>query len=54
MDSASTSASTSLIDSGVETPIKRRKLEEKNTTTAIIDTMIDEIGLFDTLVFRTL
>lgn len=39
-----TSASTS--DSGVQTPIKRRKLEEKNTKREIIDKMLEEVGKF--------
>lgn len=50
MDSSS---NTNATDSGVETPIKRRRLEEKNTAQAIIDTMSDEIGNFGALIIKT-
>lgn len=38
------SGGTSGIESGAETPSKRRKLEEKNTKKAIIEVMTDEIN----------
>lgn len=47
------SSNTMTTDSGVETLIKRRRLEEKNTAQAIIDTMIDEIANFGGLIIRT-
>lgn len=50
MDSSSNTMAT---DSGVETPVKRRKLEEKNTAQAIIDKMFEEIGDFVVLVSKT-
>lgn len=51
MDSSSNTMAT---DSGVETPIKRRRLEEKNTAQAIIDTMADEIANFGRPIFKTI
>lgn len=46
------STSTSLSDSGVGTLTKRRKLDEKNTQQAIIDTMCNEVGKFAGVVSR--
>lgn len=40
-------SSSSFTDSGVQSLIKRRKIEEKNTTQAIIDTMLNAIAFFD-------
>lgn len=51
MDSSSNTMAT---DSGVETPIKRRRLEEKNTAQAIIDRMADKIGNFGGTIFKTI
>lgn len=47
------SSSSSFTDSGVQTLIKRRKLEEKHTTQAFIGSMFDGIGLFNALVEQT-
>lgn len=48
------SSSTLLTASEAETPIKRRRLEEKNTAQAIIDTMTEEIASFGCLVAKTI
>lgn len=40
------SASTSIVDSGVQTPKRPRPTPEKNTKKAIVETMLHEIGKF--------
>lgn len=40
------SSSSSFTDSGVQTLIKRRKIEEKNTAQTIIDTMQEDVSKF--------
>lgn len=46
------STSSSVIDSGLQTPAKRRKIEQENTEQAIMDTMFGEIGNFGAVVSR--
>lgn len=45
MDSK-TSSSSSFADSGVPTPIKRRKIEERNKTQEIIENILNEVAKF--------
>lgn len=47
-----TSTSISLSNSGIQSPTKRRKLEEKNTKQGIIDTMFYEVAIFGAPILR--